>query len=213
MPPFAPPAAPALRPARPAPETQRILARRLPLVLLVPALLAACGPAAGLRSDADSPYAPSGVDRAEDSVDGLIVGHRLMAAGQPELALRAYLRGAAEQGETVDVLSALGSANLALGRLGQAETLLRRAVEVDGTFPPAWNNLGVVLMERGKVGEAERTFRTAFALSSGENDDIRDNLALALEKLDRPVYDETDNDTFALVRRGSGDYLILSRGP
>ena len=49
-----------------------------------------------------------------------------------------------------DVLSAIGSANLALGRLGQAEQILRRALEMDPTFVPALNNLGVVLMERGQ---------------------------------------------------------------
>ena len=72
---------------------------------------------------------PYGVDARGEAVDGLLVGHRLMEAGEYELALKAYYRAAAEQGINVDVLSAIGSANLALGRLGQAETLLRRAVE------------------------------------------------------------------------------------
>ena len=35
-----------------------------------------------------------------------------MAAGEPELALKAYYRAAAEQGIDADVLSAIGSANL-----------------------------------------------------------------------------------------------------
>ena len=46
----------------------------------------------------------------------MTVGHRLMAAGEPELALKAYLRGAGEVGINADVLSSIGSANLALGR-------------------------------------------------------------------------------------------------
>lgn len=141
-------------------------------------------------------------------MDGLTVGHRLMAAGEYELALQAYLRGAAERGTTADVLSALGSANLRLGRLGQAEDLLRRAVEKDETFAPAWNNLGVVLMERGKVAEAHRVFRRAVALNSGESDDMRANLDLALEKLDDLSYSPEKKANFALVRRGSGDYRI-----
>jgi len=80
-----------------------------------------------------------------------------------ELALKAYTRAAAQQGLNVDTLSALGSANLALGRLGQAERLLRRATEQDPSFPPAWNNLGVILMERGNTPEASEVFRRAFA--------------------------------------------------
>ena len=94
------------------------------------------------------------MQRGEESIDGLIVGHRLMAAGEFELALKSYLRSAADHGLTVDVLSAIGSANLHLGRLGQAEKILRRATQEDETFVPAWNNLGVVLMETGQFGEA-----------------------------------------------------------
>src|SRR5690606_16056087 len=134
------------------------------LFLLALTLTTACGDTGGFPAKGASPYAPTGVARDEDSVDGLIVGHRLMAAGEYELALKAYYRGAAEHGATVDVLSAIGSANLRLGRLGQAERVLRRAIEVDGAFVPAWNNLGVVLMEMGEVAEASEVFRTAFAL-------------------------------------------------
>jgi Flp pilus assembly protein TadD len=174
-------------------------------------LLAACQPTGGLSVDKGSPYAPTGRADLADSVDGLIVGHRLMAAGEYELALKAYLRAAATQGATVDVLSAIGSANLHLGRLGQAEQMLRRAVEVDPEFVPAWNNLGVVLMERGQVAEASRVFQTAFALDSGQSDDIRENLRLALAKVENPAYAEDNEKEFTLVRRGNGQYLLLSR--
>ena len=173
-------------------------------------LMAACNTVGGLRSSDGSPYAPPGINTHEVSVDGLIVGHRLMAAGEYELALKAYLRAAGEQGINADVLSALGSVNLKLGRLGQSEKLLRRAVDKDEKFVPAWNNLGVVLIEQGKNGEAERVFRIAFALDSGESVEIRDNLRLALEKLKDPGYVEEDNNRFALVRRGSSEYLLLS---
>ena len=173
-------------------------------------LMAACTSAGGFPPFSDNPFAPAGLNTRERSVDGLLVGHRMMAAGQYELALKAYLRAGGEQGLNGDVLSALGSANLKLGRLGQAERLLRRAISADETFVPAWNNLGVVLMEQGKIGEAERVFRTAFALDSGESAEIRDNLILALENLESPAYSEQDNFAFALVRRGPGYYLLLA---
>ena len=171
-------------------------------------VLAACGNAGG-PSRSTNPYAPAGVARGE-AVDGLTVGHRLMAAGEYELALKAYYRAAGQQGANADVLSAIGSANLHLGRLGQAELMLRRALEKDAVFVPAWNNLGVVLMERGKIGEAVETFRHAFALDSGESAQIRENLRLAMAKLQNPTYSEPDNN-FALMRRGSGEYLLLSK--
>jgi tetratricopeptide (TPR) repeat protein len=179
-------------------------------LILVATLLTACSTTGGLRASKDGRVAPPGVDVRQESVDGLIVGHRLMASGEYELALKAYYRAAGTQGLTVDVLSALGSANLKLGRLGQAERMLRRAVKQDEAFAPAWNNLGVVLMETGNWGEAERVFRTAFALDNGDSAQIRENLRLALAKLENPGYDLENNTNFALVRRGSGDYQLLA---
>ena len=136
-----------------------------------------------------------------------------MEAGEYDLALKAYLRAAAEQGINVDVLSAIGSANLKLDRLGQAEQILRRAVELDPTFVPAQNNLGVVLMERGKVGEARVVFQQAFALDSGQTDSIRENLKLAIAESEANVYDEGQEEQeggFRLVRQEKGKYVLLT---
>ncbi|MDP2064100.1 MAG: tetratricopeptide repeat protein [Phaeovulum sp.] len=169
--------------------------------------LAACQPTGGLGRDPGSPYAPGTARGA--AVDGLTVGHRLMEAGEYELALEAYYRAAAEQGATVDVIAALGSANLQLGRLGQAERLLRQAITIDGKFVPAWNNLGVVLMETGKYAEAARVFQTAYALDSGQTDSIRENLRRALAKIENPSYD-LPGEAYSLVNRGNGQYLLLT---
>ncbi|WP_239450567.1 tetratricopeptide repeat protein [Loktanella sp. S4079] len=168
----------------------------------------ACAPSGGGFVQ-DGFYAP-GV-AGEANTDGLIVGHRLMAAGEYELALKAYNRAAFQHGLTVDTLSAIGSANLNLGRLGQAEHWLRLAVEEDVNFPPAWNNLGVVLMEKGNIAEASEIFRRAYAADNGNSDEIRDNLRLALamlENSDNNVLQEDHN--FNLIRRGSGDYVLMS---
>jgi Flp pilus assembly protein TadD len=153
-----------------------------------------------------------GLDPDAESVDGLIVGHRLMDAGEYELALRAYYRAAGNLGLNLDVLSALGSANLKLGRIGQAETLLRQALDEDERFVPALNNLGVVLMERGEYGEARRVFQQAFALDSGRTDAIRENLRLAIARQEEAVYVEGNNEfRFDLIRRGPGVYELLAR--
>jgi len=177
------------------------------LLLFGSLTLAACNTGGLNRSD--GVYAP-GV-AGESTLDGLEVGHRLMAAGEFELALQAYTRAAAQQGLNVDTLSALGSANLRLGRLGQAERLLRRAVDEDPTFPAAWNNLGVVLMERGEVAEAAEVFRRAYATDNGNSDQIRDNLRKALALLAGTEYvGSNENGEFQLVRRGDSDYVILT---
>ncbi len=156
----------------------------------------------------DNPYAPGVATRGE-AVDGLLVGHRLMNAGEYELAIDSYSRAALTHGLTADVLAGLGSANLGLGRLGQAEHLLRKAVSKDEKSPEIWNNLGVVLMEKGENAEAEQVFRRAYALDNGESDAIRDNLRLALAKSENFDYgEEKQEQDYKLVRRGSSDYLI-----
>lgn len=177
------------------------------LPLLASLALAACIPANGVSRNA-----PFGVDARGEAVDGLIVGHRLMEAGEYELALKAYFRAAGEDGVTVDTLSAIGSANLALGRLGQAEQMLRRALELDPTFVPALNNLGVVLMERGQIGEARVVFQRAFAQDSGQTDSIRENLKLAIAQSETSVYDPNQEEGgFQLMRREKGKYVLLTQ--
>jgi len=173
-------------------------------------LLAGCTPATGVSRN--NPY---GIDAKGHGVDGMTVGHRLMEAGEYELALKAYLRGAGEQGINADVLSGIGSANLKLGRLGQAEKILRRALELDPDFVPALNNLGVVLMEQDNYGEARVMFQRAFALDSGETDSIRENLMLAIAKSEASVYDRTqeqeqEKSGFRLVRQEKGKFVLLS---
>lgn len=170
-------------------------------VIVIAALLAGCG-ADGLNRPAGGVYAPGVAGGMAE--DALLVGHRLMAAGEYELALQSYMRAAGQQGLNVDTLSALGSANLRLGRLGQAERLLRRAVAEDASFVPAQNNLGVVLMEQGKIGEAAEVFRRAYATDNGNSDTIRDNLRLALSRLDNPGYSQPqENVQFQLIYGGA----------
>ncbi|QHQ37226.1 tetratricopeptide repeat protein [Algicella marina] len=143
--------------------------------------------------------------------DGLEIGHRLMDAGEYELALKAYYRAASDLGFTADVLSAIGSANLRLQRLGQAETTLRAALELDEKFVPALNNLGVVLNARNQIGEARELFRVAYALDNGSSDDIRDNLRLLDDKLQNIDTETAPIEDFRLVRRGNGQYLLLGQ--
>ncbi len=177
----------------------------LPTGFVILAFLGACSGGDPARDG--RVYAP-GIDPGAQAQDGLTVGHRLMAAGEHQLALEAFTRAAGQQGLTPEVLLSLGSANLALGRLNQSEGLLRRAAEADPERPAAWNNLGVVLIERGKTAEAAGVFRRAFALDNGQSAAIRDNLRLALAKLENPGYADTAQEQYRLVREGSGSYGI-----
>jgi len=176
------------------------------LATAVLSAVAACGPQA-ISKTKGGPYAP-GVDLSKQAVDGAEVGHRLMEAQQYELALEAFTRAALDQGLTPEILNGMGSANLGLGRLGQSETLLRRTVDAAPEWAGAWNNLGVVLMERGKFNEAEQVFRKAYALNDGQSDSIRDNLRFALAKLENDDNNTGQNEDYKLVRQGSSEFLI-----
>lgn len=181
-------------------------ATTLAILGLMTMTLTACE-TGGLGTSKDSPFAPTGTSKNAEAVDGLEVGDRLMAAGQYELALDAYTRAAVEQGLTADVLTSVGWANIALGRLGQAEKHLRDSLDLDENRADTWNNLGVLLMERGEYSQAVQYFQKAYALDNGESDSIRDNLRLALAKIENPSYDDEKSE-YKLVRRGGGDYLI-----
>ena len=154
---------------------------------------------------------PRGTASVTEAVDGLIVGHRLMAAGEFQLALDAYTRAVTNHGLNVDVLSAIGSANMRLGRLNQAEKFLQRAVEKDPAFVPAWNNLGVTQFNSGQYIQARASFRRAFALDNGNSEEIRQNLILANQLSQEASAEFPENYNFLLVRRGNGRYLLLGQ--
>ncbi|MBO9435593.1 tetratricopeptide repeat protein [Ruegeria sp. R13_0] len=170
---------------------------------MVFAMVASCTEGS-LSDDLDAP----GIDPTGQAEDSITVGNRLMAAGEYELALDSFTRAALDQGMTPQVLTSLGTANLGLRRLGQAETLLRRAVEDDTDWPVAWNNLGVLLMETGQYPEAEQVFRRAFALDNGESDAIRDNLRLAIAKMENPVNNTDQEQEYTLEQLGDGQFSL-----
>lgn len=170
--------------------------------------LAACS-TGGNSAYEDLVFAP-GVDLDGQAADQVEVGHRLLAAGQYELAISAFNRAALDRGKLDgEIRSGLGTANLGLGRLGQAEALLREVVKEEDALPEDWNNLGVILMEAGKTQEAVRVFERAFAMDNGESVAIRDNLRLAIEKSDISASDTVDTTSnYKLVRHGSSEFVI-----
>ncbi|MQY43090.1 tetratricopeptide repeat protein [Epibacterium sp. SM1969] len=178
-----------------------------PLFIAITLGLTGCG-ASGFDEHTDSPWAP-GIDFRKEAADPLAAGHRLMAAGQYQLAYESFTRAAVDEGLSAEILSSLGSANLGLGRLGQAEELLRLSVEQEPNWPESLNNLGVILLERQKTAEAAQYLRRAVALDNGESDAIRENLRKALAKLDADQHNEPEEQQpYKLVQRGGGSYLL-----
>lgn len=186
------------------------------LLALAPLGLSGCTTADNTRLSPieGGPVAPGVAVSQTALVDQITVANRLMTAGEYELALEAFYRAAVDQGLTAEILTGIGSANLELGRLDQAEAQLRRAIDKDEDYTPAWNNLGVILIEKGEYGEASRVFKTAFALDNGASDEIRSNLRLSLAKMEDARYSPSNNnqDDFDLVWQDSGSYLLVPPG-
>lgn len=167
------------------------------------ALLSACGP-----SSKDG-FAP-GFKESNSEINHLAIGHRLLEAGENELALKSYNRAAGSQGFTPEVLSSLGTANLRLGRLKQSQKLLERAIAKDDQYGAAWNNLGVVYSEQRQTEEAYRAFRMAFSLDNGQSEEVWRNFLLATDNRNNARANEpARRSDFRLVRRGNGRYLLL----
>ena len=148
-------------------------------------------------------------DDAAPAADPLIAGHRLMRAGEYELALRNFNRAMALKGASGEILASIGSANQQLGRLSQAERFLQAAVREAPDNVSAWNNLGVVLQSRDDYPGAVAAFRMAFALDSGRSDLIRQNLNNAeVQNAGRGPLLGATNPALKLVPQGHGRYLL-----
>jgi cytochrome c-type biogenesis protein CcmH/NrfG len=89
-------------------------------------------------------------------------------AGDIQVAIRLYRAVLSRNPGQVDAWRLLGVALSQEGRFEEAETALRRAVDLAPDFAFAWNNLGSLLTETGRAGEAVDTFRHALKLDPGE---------------------------------------------
>lgn len=134
-----------------------------------------------------------------------------MDAGEHELALEKFTEAATPHGLNAEVLSGMGSANLKLGRLNQAEVYLRRAVEINPDSASSWNNLGVVLINQREFHEARNAFKVAFGLVDGDSELIRDNLILAERLIAESAIEIPEEADFRLVRQGNGVYLLVGQ--
>jgi tetratricopeptide (TPR) repeat protein len=81
-------------------------------------------------------------------------------------------------------LNNLGVVLKDLGRFGEAEAVLRRAVAAAPTSVDPLNNLGLVLMGLRRLTEAEGVFRAGLAMA-GDHPDLLNNLAVLLKQLGR----------------------------
>lgn len=178
------------------------------------AALAGCAPGQQTVGEMLAGYAPAPVPEATAEVTNLEIGRRLLAAGQPETALKAFLRSASIDGLSAAAMTGAGVAAEQIGLARDARTYFRAAVELDPNSILARNNYGVALYRAGDYQGARAAFQAAFVLSGGTNAVAAQNLALVDHKIAELAQgDPVPVDLgYAVVRTGSSVYAIEPSG-
>ena len=131
------------------------------LAVAIAGMAMACQPVGATVSEVDDP---------------MTLGLKLMREGQPAQALGAFNRALALE-VTAETLTGAASAYHALGRRKEARQLLQAAIERDGNFALARNNLGIMLYEDGEYIAAEQQLRRA------QGGGLRSLMAIAAEQV------------------------------
>lgn len=141
----------------------------------------------------------------------LKLGNRLLAAREPDLAMKAYLSSMTAEGITADALTGAGIAAQQQGLLTAARRYLQEASLQAPDSVHAHNNLGVVLYQLKEYYPARNAFRTAFALSSGTSEFAARNLNrveefIAQIEANQPVDTSISHD---VLRLGSSEFRLI----
>lgn len=199
--------------------------------LMVPAaalMLGACAqgltggasvePATGPTTDARVAVASlggAGLDPAPapaEDLSDLERGLALLRAGAPGQAHRAFMRALRTGRRPAAALTGAGLAAEARGMLTPARRYFEMARDLAPHSDVVHNNLGVVLYRLGEYEAAERSFRTAFALSSGQNRAALGNLHRAEARADARLVPPDPAVSHRLQRTGKGSYRLVAIG-
>jgi protein O-GlcNAc transferase len=133
---------------------------------------------------------PSGADRTLQEI--IAAATRLEAAGEAEEAERTYEQGLERHSGAAPLHVNLGTLYKRQGRLADAVTQYRHAVELDPTLTAAWYNLGLALYDSWQLDEAAAAFwqalaRAQDAQAAGYLSSLCASHALTLQALRKPA--------------------------
>lgn len=186
--------------------TGRRTARAAGLGAIAALLLSACGGEVARRDDlhvgtlVDARMGPRARDAAEDGAVALEIG-------RPGAALAHYTAAAGHAGLTPDVALGLARANIGLGRLNQAEALLRPVAAARQDAAEVQSEYGRLLLRLDRPADASRVLRLAFALNP-EDTLVQAALTESLARMDSMGYADDNENAFILGHEGGGLYTL-----
>lgn len=176
------------------------------------ACLAACGPElpkGGLSALDDPPP-----ELAKPKTSYIDLGRGYLHVGELRLAKMAFIRSIRVEGVSAAALTGAGIAAEKQGLLTEARRHFERALALSPSSEIAHNNLGAVQYRLQDFVGAQRSFQTAFAISSGTNKVAAHNLGLVELALRRNAELEIPlvENPLALQREGTSEYRLLEAG-
>ena len=160
--------------------------------------------------NAAAPATPA-TSEPRQPVSSLLLGNRLLAAREPDLAMKAYLTSMNVEGISAEAMTGAGIAAQQQGLLTSARRYFEQARRLAPDSATAHNNLGVVLYMLKEYYPARNAFRTAYALSSGKSEMAERNLNRTEEAI--ALLEEVDEADPAishdLIRLGTSEFRLI----
>jgi Flp pilus assembly protein TadD len=173
-------------------------------------LVSACAPTDTIPAAETLLEAPATVEpRGGDTY--LSLGKRMLAAREPEMAIKAFLRSMTSEGVSAEAMTGAGIAYQQQGLLTVARRHFEQALQLAPNSVIAHNNLGVVLYQLEEYYPARDEFRTAFALSNGTSEMAERNLNRAEATIAAiEMVPETDQAvSHDVIRLGGGEFRLV----
>ena len=148
---------------------------------------------------------------AEQTDAYLSLGKRMLAAREPDLAMKAFLTSLGVEGISAEAMTGAGIAAQRLGLLTSARRYFEQARRLAPDSVIAHNNLGVVLYKLKEYYPARNAFRRAYALSNGKSEIAERNLNRSEATIARleEVPKKDPAITHDVIRLGTSEFRLI----
>lgn len=179
---------------------------------ILPALLLACGLLAGACTRPGLAALPPQTSPEPQPTETLLaMGKRLLAAREPALAFKVFVKSMTVDGLSAEAITGVGIAAERQGMVNAARRYFEHASKLAPESVIAHNNLGVVLYRLKEYYLARDEFRIAYALSSGASTMAARNLNRAEQAIALIEESEAPDPAISheVIRLGTSEFRII----